>query len=368
MKLKVNKQSLVKSLQKVSGIIASRTTLPVLANVLMEAKNGVLTITSTDLDLRISSILKVDIEIEGATTLPINKLLSIVTLLSKSKDDENILLDCDISKHHTQIKCGVYDGTIVGLPCDDFPQPIDINPIRTFKFNEADFAKIIEKISYAVSMDDSRQVLHGILLSIKENTFTVVATDGKRLALIEKIIDDYNGSEGDSIIPLKTANELKKIMNKENSGELTIEFSDNQAIFRTSDIVLTTKLIEGTYPNYRQVIPNSFSKELDIPTVNFRTSIELVSLSIMGDKAFIEVTFSNNKILFNVPGATCGKDEMNIDYEGEEIKVSFNPNYILDPFKHSDVDVMKMKINDQLSPIGLEDGNGFLYIIMPMRN
>ncbi len=368
MKLKVNKQNLVKSLQKVSGIITTRSTLPVLANVLLEAKDNILTITSTDLELRISSTLKVEVEREGVTTLPVNKLLSTVTLLLKSKDDDDIILDCDLDKHYTDIECGVYKGTIVGLPSDDFPRSIDINPIRVFKLKEAEFAKIIEKISYAVSLDDSRQVLHGILLSVKENTFTTVATDGKRLALIEKIIDDYNGNDGDSILPLKSANELKKIMNKENNGDVLIEFSENQAIFKTNNVTLTTKLIEGNYPNYRQVIPNSFSKEISLPTLNFRSCIELVSLSITDDKGFIEVTFDNNKILFNVPGATCSKDEMNIEYEDETLQVSFNPDYILDPFKHTDTDVMKMKVNDQLSPIGLEDGNGFLYIIMPIRN
>jgi len=363
MKLTVKKDKLQKALGKVCNIIGSKSTLPVLANVLFEAKGGILTLTTTDLELRITTSVEANIEREGITTIPAKRISSLVGKFI----DENVLLDCN-EKHHTDIVCGTAKFKLLGLPPDDFPTPVEFAPIKQIKFKEVDFNRILDQISYAVSLDDSRKVLHGILCSVNENAFTAVATDGKRLALVERAPDEFSGQEGDTIVPLKSANELKRILEKD--GDVVLEFGEKQARFRTGRVEIFTKLIEGNYPNYRQVIPASFSKTVEIPVKDFISKLELVSIALSDNSAFIKMSFENGKLNLMAASNTVGEgaDYINVGYEGEKIDISFNPAFLADPFRHTDADKINLKMNDGFSPVALESGDGFLYVIMPMRN
>jgi len=363
MKLTVKKDQLQKALQKVTNIIGSKSTLPVLGNVLFEAANGKLILTTTDLEIRITTILEASVEREGKTTIPAKK---ISMLVSKFIDDD-VSLDCD-EKHHTEIVCGTAKFKLLGLPDDDFPSPVDFAPLKNIKFKESDFLRILDQISYAVSLDDSRKVLHGILCSVKDNTFTAVATDGKRLALVERVPDEFTGQEGDTIVPLKSANELKRVLEKE--GEVTLELGEKQARFKTASVEIFTKLIEGNYPNYRQVIPSGFTKSVEIPVKTFVSKLELVSIALADSSAFIKLEFGDSKLKFMAASNNVGEgaDYIDIDYTDEVVDISFNPAFLADPFRHSDADKIIMKLNDSFSPVALESGDGFLYVIMPMRN
>lgn len=363
MKFKVKKDKLLKALQKVANIIGSRSTLPVLANILFEAEGSTLTLTATDLELRITTTVEAEIEREGKTTIRAKKLLSLV---SKFIGDD-VLMDCN-ENHHTRIECGTAKFTLLGLASDDFPVPVDFVPVRKIAFKEAELSRILDQISYAVSLDDSRKVLHGILFSMKENTFTAVATDGKRLALVEKMVDGASGADGDSIIPLKSANEIKRLLEKD--GEASIELGEKQASFVTQSFKLTTKLIEGNYPNYRQVIPPAFGKFIDIPRELFIAKLELVSIALADSSAFIKLSFENNNLSFKAASTDVGEgnDFIEIPYTENKIDISFNPDFLADPFRHSAADKVVLKMNDGFSPVAIEGGEGFLYVIMPMRN
>ena len=363
MKLNVNKDNFLKALQKVTNIIGTRSTLPVLGNVLLEAEAGKLTLTTTDLELRITTKIDAEIEIEGKTTIRAKKLLSLVSKFIGDK----ICMNCN-EKHHTEIKCGTSNFTLLGLPADDFPVPVTFSGVRRCKFKQNEFARIFDQISYAVSLDDSRKALHGILCSVKDNTFTAVATDGKRLALVERIPDDFSGSEGDVIIPLKSANEVKRLMEKE--GDVIVEIGEKQALFSTNNLIVTTKLIEGNYPNYRQVIPAAFTKKVEVPTQQFIYKLELVATALSETNAFIKIEFDNNKLNFEAASTEIGegKDYIDIEYKDEKLAISFNPDFIADPFRHSDADKVVIKMNDGFNPIAIEGGDGFLYVMMPMRN
>lgn len=363
MKIKVKREKLQKGLHKVSNIIGSRSTLPILANVLIEADNGTVVLTTTDLELRIKTQIEAEVERPGTTTIPVKKFLSMV----EKFDGDTVALDCN-ENHHTRVVCGTSDFRLLGLPSADFPLPVEFSSVRRLKLKEAEFARILDQISYAVSLEDSRKVLHGILVSIKENTFTSVATDGKRLALVEKIIQEFSGSEGDIILPLRTATEIKRLMEKD--GEVDIEIGEKQALFKTKNFELTTKLIEGNYPNFRQVIPNSFSKQVEVPRARFLSKLELVSIALPADeKAFIRLTFESGKVKFEAASNNIGEglDFIEIDYQETPVNISFNPTFLADPFKHTDADKINFKLNDGYSPIAIEDGEGFLYVIMPMR-
>lgn len=363
MKLSVKKESFFKALQKVSNIIASRNTLPVLANVLLEAKDGKLTLTTTDLELRIITSLEAQIEEEGVTTLPAKRLLGLV---SKFKGDTVHMESND--KDHTQIVCGTANFMMLGLSPEDFPQAVDFEAKRNIKLKQNDFVRILDRISYAA--DDSRKVLQGILLSVKDNNLTSVATDGKRLALVEKVLEEVaEGSDGDVIITIKVANEVKRMLEKE--GDVLMEIGEKQVLFRLNDTLVYSKLIEGIYPNYRQVIPHSFAKSIQVPAGDFVDALEIVSIPLSDTTSpFVKITFSDNKLLFEANSNIGeGKEYINIEYADQEaISLSFNPQFLSDPFKHIGVDKVTIKINDAFSPIALESGDGFLYVIMPMRN
>ena len=364
MKLTVKKDKLQKALQKVINIIGSKSTLPVLSNVLFEAEGSRLTLTTTDLEMRITTSVEAEIERDGRTTIPAKK----ISLLVSKFIGDTVCLDCN-ENHHTDIICGTAHFKLLGLPADDFPMPADFVALKKIKFKEADFLRALDQISYAVSLDDSRKVLHGILFSIKDGTFTAVATDGKRLALVEKVAEDFEGQEGETIVPLKSANELKRILEKE-GGEVVLEFGDKQGRFSTDKFEIFTKLIEGSYPNYRQVIPASFSKVVEIPVSDFIAKLELVSIALADNSAFIKMIYEEGKLMFSATSSNVGEgaDYINVDYSGEKMEISFNPVFLADPFRHTDADKINMKLNDNFSPVGIESGDGFLYVIMPMRN
>lgn len=362
MKITVEREKFLKGIQKVINIIGNRSTLPVLGNIMLEAENNILTLTTTDLEIRITTKVNALIEREGKTTIPAKKIYSMVSKFIGDK----IFIDCD-EKNHIEIICGTSNFKLNGIATDDFPEAVEFSGNKEVKFKEKDISRILEQIVYAVSLDDSRKVLHGVLLSIKENTVTVVATDGKRLALVEKVPESFSGVEGDTIIPLKTALEIKRLMDGE--GEVIIKIGEKQISFNTDTVNFTSKLIEGSYPNYRQVIPAAFSKCFEIDRLSFLSKLELVSLALADSSSFIIVSFDNNHLNFEASSSTGeGRDYIEVEYNESKIDISFNPAFLADPFKHCCADKVKFKLNDGFSPVAIEGGDGFLYVIMPMRN
>ena len=364
MKIKVQKETFLKALQKVSNIIGSRTTLPVLANILVEAKDNRLTLTTTDLELRLTTTVEAVVEEPGTTTLPAKKLVGLV-----SKFHQGEVSITSNENFHAEIKCGTVSITLLGLSPDDFPVAPEFEITRNVKIKQSELSMILERISYSAGMDDSRKVLQGILLSIREGKITAVATDGKRLALCERPLEEApTGEDGDIIITLKSANELKRLIG--NDGDVAIEIGEKQIIFRANETVIVSKLIEGTYPNYRQVIPASFKKTIELPSDPFVYAIEILSVTLAeASSPNIKLTFDTNKLLFEANSSIGeGSEAIDIVYEGEKMSASFNPNFLLDPFKHLPAEKVLLKINDVFSQIALESNDGFLYVIMPMRN
>ena len=362
MKLNIPKASLNASLQKVNSIISTRSTLQILSNVLIEAEDGKLSLSTTDLDIRIKTEIEAEIIEEGKTTLPAKKFHDITKELS----GEVVVLETE--NNHTTIKCGNSVFKLLGLPADDFPLPMEVTPIRSFVMEQIELSRMINLISYAVSQDDTRKALSGVLFSISENNFTSVATDGRRLALVEKTMDDFSGEDGNIILPIKSATELCKLLSKENS--VKVEIGENIINFvMDSGVIMTSKLIDENYPNYKQVIPVSFSRKIDIPRDIFTSILKRISLVVSEKSFFVKLKFANNKIEFNALSTDVGEgnDFLDIEYDGPEIAVSFNPVFLLEPLTRMDCDTVVLKMNEGYSPVALSNEDGFLYVIMPMR-
>ncbi len=362
MKFTVNREKLQKALQRVGSIIGSRSMLPVLGNVLIQAEDGFVRLTTTDLEIRISTKVEAVVEEAGSTTAPARKLTSLIGCFVGA--DVSFEID---EKDHIRLRCATSHFTLLGLPAVDFPPEAEFEFKREIKAKENDFKRMIGAISYAVSADDSRKVLTGILLSVRDSQLTLVATDGKRLAMQEKSPEEVAGGDGDAIIPLKAASEARRLM--EGDELMYIRLGDKQCTFEASNFILTTKLIEGTYPNYRQVVPASFTRSVEVPASIFLGKIETVSLVLSDSSSYIILRFENNRLKLQASSAEVGEgsDSVEVEFEGEPFEVSFNPAFLADPLRNCDAEKVRMKFNDSMSPVAIEGNEGFLYVIMPIR-
>ncbi len=363
MQFKVEKSVLIEGLRKVNSVIGSRSTLPILSNVLVEAKDNSIVLTSTDLELRVTTTVKAEVISPGSTTLPSKPLL----LWIQKIDSSTIDFDRD-DGHHMAIKAGTSSYTALGLAPDDFPLPVDFNVVRRLTVKGSELASMLGKVSYAASTDDSRKTLNGVLFAIKDKAFTTAATDGKRLALVEKVAENFYGDDGQAIIPHKTVHHLQQVFASV-GDDVSVEFGDAQASFKSKDVSVSTKLVEGAYPNYRQVIPVSFSKKIEVPSDTFSSAMQRISIIVGESGAHVQLKFNKGSIeIMTVGSSSQGTEMVPIDYDGSEITASFNPVFLSAPFKYIDADKVTMQLNDGYNPVALSCGDGFLYVIMPMRN
>ena len=248
MKFSVSKEKLLQGLQTVQNVVSARTTLPILSNVLLQAGEGEIKLTTTDLDVGVRGTVEATVEKTGSTTLPARRLFSIVRELPNN--DISIEID---SKNVAAIRSGPSFFKILGLPEEEFPPLPKFENAKVFNIPQKDLKEGLKKTSYAISTDETRYVLNGILCSFKDNKLTLVATDGRRLALVDLEMEFPRSQEVDIIIPTKAVTELQRLLGEE--GELKMTVGDNQVAFDVNGTFLVSKLIEGNYPNYRQVIP-----------------------------------------------------------------------------------------------------------------
>jgi DNA polymerase-3 subunit beta len=367
MNITIAKEELVRGLQSVQNVVNPRTTLPVLSNVLLVAEEGKLILTATDLDVTVSCTVTADVHEEGKVTLPAKKMVGIVRELSTPE----IELQVD-EKNVCSIHAGASFFKIVGLGANEFPPLAKFEEKNKVSISQERLRGMLRKTSYAVSTEESRYVLNGIFLSIKEFKLTMVATDGRRLALVEEELEETPDVQAQFIVPTKAINELNRLLGDE--GTLEVQFQDNQASFFLSgegenSALMITKLIEGNYPNYSQVIPKKCSER--VPLVREELLQALRRAEIMtSDKAHsVKFAFTQNnlQITANTPDVGEARENIAINYSGEDITVSFNPLYMMDPLKVLEDDEVFLEMSDELSPGVIKVQTPFIYVIMPMR-
>ena len=362
MKFTVSREKFQKALQRVGSIIGSHSMLPLLSNVLIQAEDGKLKLCTTDLELRLSTEVEAEISESGVTTLPARKL----TQLIGSFGAPEVSFDID-DQEHAKICCGTAKFTLHGLPAADFPEAPEFETIRETQFKQNAFKRMIGSISYAVSADDSRKVLTGILMSTQGNILTMVATDGKRLALNERAVEAVDGDDGECIIPLKAANEARRMI--EGGDFVEIQIGEKMCRFIGKNYTLTTKLIDGNYPNFRQVIPTEFKRVVEVPAEPLLQKIEMVSQVLSESSSYVVLSFTDNNLTIKGSSSEVGEgsDSMSIEYEADPIEVSFNPGFLADPLKVVGIPSVTIKMNDPFNQVAIEGSNGFIYVIMPIR-
>lgn len=362
MKLKVAKEQILKGLQITQGVIGTRSTLPILSNVLIETDGDRLWLTSTDLEVSVRCSIAAEIETAGSTTLPAKKLFSIIRELPSSE----LSMEVD-EKNSASLTCGSSFFKILGLPREEFPSLPKQDDGFAYTLDQAVLKDMLSKTAYAASSDETRQFLNGVLLSFKNDKLTAVATDGRRLALIEHEMEFPKDAEGDMIVPSKAVNELLHSLGSE--GQIKIRAVKNQVTFEFGDQVLFSKLIEGNYPNFRQVIPSQAEHRIPIERETLLAAVRRVALLTSDRSNSIKLTFAKNKVEVSAQTQDIGEahESIPVKFTGAELNVAFNPEFILDPLRHLTSDEVYLEFNDELSPGVIKCDTPFLYVLMPMR-
>lgn len=362
MKFRISKETFLDGLQKVQHVVSSRTTLPILSNVLLVAKDGRLQLTTTDLDVGITGSVEADVEKDGATTLPAKRLVSIVRELPASEIEVSV-----DAKNHASIRSGPSFFKIIGLGEGEFPPLPDFSGAKDFKIPQGVLRDGLKKTSYAISTDETRYVLNGIFTSFKDGKMTLVATDGRRLAMVDADLEFPASHEKDVIIPSKAVQELQRLLG--DSGDVIVKLSDSQISFEIGDSLLCSKLIEGNYPNYRQVIPGDSNERVVIGRDALLETVRRVSLLSSDKSNSVKLVFSENKIevTANSPDVGESKESMDVSYSGPDMQIAFNPEFLQAPLRALDADEVYLDLIDEMSPGVLRIEGTFLYVLMPMR-
>ncbi|MCL4177621.1 MAG: DNA polymerase III subunit beta [Verrucomicrobia bacterium] len=367
MKFTIAKEQLLNGLQAVQNVVGSRTTLPILSNVLLRGEGDRLVLTATDLDVTVSSSVQASIERPGATTVPVKKLFGIARELGALE------LDVEVDdKHGCRIKAGGSYYRINGLAAEEFPPLPQFADNRKLVLPQEKLKGMLKRTSFAVSTDETRYVLNGIFVSLKEHRVTMVATDGRRLALTDEEVEASPEGQLEFIIPTKAINELNRLL--QSKGDVEIKVTENQAAFHLSgeqggSTLIITKLVEGNYPNYKQVIPAETSERIALAREEFLQALRRAEIMTSEKSNSVKLAFSRNSLAItaNTPEVGEACENLAINYKGDDRAIAFNPAFLIDPLKALDDDEIFFEIADELSPGVIKINGPFLYVIMPMR-
>jgi DNA polymerase III subunit beta len=367
MNLTIAKDQILQGLLAVQNVVSARTTLPILSNVLMKAEGNRLEFTATDLDVTVACGVEAGVKKPGATTVPVKKILGIARELSTNEielevDDKNV---CSLRSGPSYFK-------IRGLAAEEFPPLPKFKEDRKVTLPQETVRGMLRKTSFAISTDESRYVLNGIFISLKDHKLTMVATDGRRLALVDEEVEVPEKSQGEFIVPAKAVNELNRLLQEQ--GQVEIKYAENQAAFSLSNdkgsgVLVVTKLIEGNYPNYRQVIPSETKERVQLVREELLHALRRAEIMTSDKQNSVKMTFGKNNLAItaNSPEVGEARESIAINYKGKEMAIAFNPAYLIDPLSALANDEVFLELTDELSPGVLKINGPFLYVVMPMR-
>jgi len=362
MKFSILRSKFIESLKCVQNVVAGKGSLAILQNVLLEGEGTTLTLTTTDLDLSIRSTVECEIKEAGATTLPVKLLFS--AMMKAPEGMVEVTVD---ENERAVVLSGSSRLTLNGKPASEFPQLGEDEEALEYKLPCQTLREMLRKTSYAASQDDTRRTLKGVLMSFKDSKLTMVATDGRRLALIENEFEFPASSERDIVLPSKAVQELLRSLDAE--GEITMLVQSAKICFVQSNSKIYSKLIDDVYPNYLQVIPKECTQKITVDRQLLLNALERASVMTMDEAHSTKLIFDDNKLIVTSAANDVGeaKDEVPIKYVGERIEIMFNPVYVMDPLKAIDDDEVTVNLNNGHSPAVIRCSVPFIYVIMPLR-
>jgi DNA polymerase-3 subunit beta len=337
--------------------------LPILSNILVEATDNNLTFIATDLDVGIVSISPIKPSITGSITIPAKKFHDIIKELPEGKD-----ISITVKKNNiVHIECDKNNFKITGLPKDEFPQPPEFKNKDYITIPQKTLKKMLAMTSFAVSHDETRYVLNGVLFTVKPTLIRLIATDGRRLAVAEEKMELPKTLEQKIIVPTKAVTELYKILKED--GDVRIVFGQNQIFFDTGATKLISRLIEGDFPNYEQVIPKEIKDKLVVPKERILSAVRRVALFTNPDSAAVKLELSRDKMVLSKSAPYLGEArvEIDVDYKGKDLSIGFNPDYLIDLLKNADVENVNFEISDPEKPGVVRIGDNYVYVVLPMQ-
>ncbi|MBU0951351.1 MAG: DNA polymerase III subunit beta [Elusimicrobia bacterium] len=372
MYIKVSKENLLRGIQIVETAVSSKTTLPVLSNFLVEAvqdKNsddsGEIKLVSTDLEIAVSCYIQGKIKIAGGITIPAKRFGNIIRELP----EQEIEIKTD-DKNQIDIKAGKSHFVLSGTQKEDFPALPEFSDEKAMVIETKLLKEIIKKTSFAISTDETRYVLTGLYFIIEPGVIRTVATDGRRLAYIcRKGITNKTSMK--AIIPNKAINEVSRLFSIEEDENVKISITENQASFKIKDITLISRLVDGEFPNYEQVIPKKYQHKIQIESKILLSATKQISLLTQEKGGAVKFAYGKNalRISAQVQGLGSGEVDMDIAYTGPSIEIAFNPSYVIDILKNINEDKVEFQINGPIDACVLKSINDedYICVVMPMR-
>lgn len=374
MKVRIGRDELLTGLQRVQGVVEKRNTMPILSNVLLEARQEGAEIVATDLEIGMRGLYKAAVLETGGVTISARKLFEIIKELPSG--------DIELTtgeNNWTTIQMGKSQFKIVGLPSADYPALPAIEREGLTPLSGDGLLELIRKTLFAAGDNDARYILNGLLVTLinteKKTTLRLVGTDGHRLAVAEHEMSQSGGKgvpqEIKAIIPKKAAHEMRRLLEEGGDGEPLIGFAKNLMIFRKSGLLLTSRLMEGNYPNYQQVIPKEGGKTISVNRIELESALRRVSVLSKDKASAVKVSFAPGKITLFSSSPDYGEatEELPARYEGEALSSGFNARYLLDVFGVMDGESVSLQIETPLSPCLIQESEspGFKCVVMPIK-
>jgi DNA polymerase-3 subunit beta len=344
---------------------------PILANVLVRAEKSALNLKATDLDLEVIESIAAEVAPGGSTTVPAHMFYEIVR---KLPEGSQVVLEASGDRAVLAIRAGRSRFTLQTLPESDFPDLAAADMSHKFALNAADLKKLIDKTQFAISTEETRYYLNGIYLHAagtgKASTLRAVATDGHRLAQADLPLPAGADGMPGVIVPRKAVSEVQRLI-EDSEADVAVELSPSKIRFSIGDVVLTSKLIDGTFPDYARVIPTGNDKELVVDKQDFEAAVDRVSTVSSERGRAVKLSLSGGRLVLSVtnPDSGSATEELEVEYDADPIDIGFNSRYLLDIAAQIDGEVAVLKLADPGSPTLIQDKDvkGTLYVLMPMR-
>lgn len=371
MRLLIEKSLLLKALQHVTSVVERRNTMPIVANVALRTEGDELHLKATDCEIEVTESVKIELTTAGATTVPAHTLHDIVRKLS---DGAQIELNSLANEGRLALKSGASRFLLACLPPDDFPDLGATGMLHSFELLSEELKRLIEKTRFAISTDETRYYLNGIYLHAIETPegwrLRTVATDGHRLARMDIPLPEGAKGMPGVILPRKTVNEVVKLLS-DYSGKVTVSLSANKIRFATGNVVLTSKLIDGTFPDYQRVIPSGNERGMSANTASFIAAVDRVSTLSTDKGRPVKLSISESGLELSVHNTESGSatEELDAEFSGTGLEIGFNARYLLDIATQLEGEKLTFKFSDSSAPAIVLDGENpaALYVLMPMR-
>jgi DNA polymerase-3 subunit beta len=368
MKFSISKSKIFSTVQDVLNVVPTRTTLPVLSNMLLEVTDSKLKLAATDLDISMITTIPISATRKGSITISAKTFADILRELPESEIEINVTEN----RMELKVERGTYK--ISGIPSDEFPKLPTANLAKQIKIPGGDLAKMIRKTVFAVSTDETRPALNGVLWQTSSKSMQMVATDGHRLAKMSQKNNKLKGLHEDIIIPPKVLNLLVKLLGDEEK-EIGVIFGENNIIFNLGDSILASRLIEGPYPNFEQVIPKDNDKKLVVNKELLESTVRRVSILANTLTHQIKLSFKKDTLELSSANFDLGgeaKETISCDYTSEPLDIGYNASYVLDVLKQIDGDEVIFELGTPVSAGMIyssekKEGEDCLYLLMPLR-